>query len=127
MSDVEFGDIEEDDVFSEGGEIAPEQVSHRLHELREELQELANDALKSWQELSDEEQQVAYDIGVAIVEQIVDDPDAQHIARWTHELRESIDQRVPPWNSLDDDEREVAQALIILILDWLTREGTVQS
>lgn len=123
---IEFGDIEEDDVFTDEGEPAPEQVAIRLHELREDLQELANDRLKAWQELSSEEQTLAFDIGVALVQRIAEDRDAGSLALWLHELRESIDSRVPPWSELDADEQAVAQALLILVLTWLSREGAVR-
>jgi hypothetical protein len=123
---IEFGDIEEDDVFADEGEPAPEQVAIRLHESREDLQLLVNDRLKAWQELSEEEQQLAFDIGVALVQRIAEERDAGRLARWLHELRESIDSRVPPWSELDEDEHAVAQALLVLILTWLSREGSIR-
>jgi hypothetical protein len=123
---VEFGDIEEDDVFAAEGEPAPEQVAIRLHEEQEDLQSLVNKTLVPWQSLSDEDQQVAYDIAAALVQRIAEDRDAGSLAFWLHELRESIDDRVPPWDMLTDDEKAVARVLLVLILTWLARQGAIR-
>lgn len=123
---IEFGDIEEDDVFAAEGEPDPEQVAIRLHQEQEDLKALTNRTLVPWHDLSDEDRQVAYDIAAALVQRIAEDRNSGSLAFWLHELRESIDSRVPPWNQLSEPEKAVAHVLLVLILTWLYREGSVR-
>jgi hypothetical protein len=127
MSD-EFGDVEEDDVWvEEAVDPDPNQVTLRFHENRQEMAAFANERVPDWGDLEPEEQEIALALGEGLVEQILIDIHGLTAAEWLHNARAYMSSgEVPGWNELEDDDKDVAESFVILILDWLQREGTIQ-
>jgi hypothetical protein len=127
MSDVEFGDIEPDDVYAADSEPDPEQVARRLHELRAYLDDLTGgDRLARFEELTPDERTLADAVGAVIVSWLLehepDDPEG--LARALHNVRRYWSGDVlPTWDDLPADERDVAVDVMAHIIAWLQAEG----
>lgn len=128
MTDVEFGDIEPDDVWCADGDPDPEQVAYRLHELRRYIDQLACQDPGAFDDLDPDEQTLAVAIGVVIVDWLVNtDPDHPELtARQLHNVRRYWSgNAMPTWDELPDDHRDLAVDLMRQIIDWLRAEGTL--
>lgn len=53
-------------------------------------------------------------------------PDPLQVAIRLHESRRFLGSGEPPWDELPDDVRQVAIALMVAIISWLIREGTIR-
>lgn len=60
----------------------------------------------------------------------IEPPDPEQVARKLHTLAAATavleGRGVPKWEALDDDERQVAIALIVILLQWLQRQGALR-
>ena len=123
-----FGDFEPDDAW---GTEAPdeEQVTYKLHALREALDDLAgNNDLPKWDDLTPQAQQMARGIGGVIVRYILsNEPEtAETLAHTLHDARRFVaTSPLLPWHELTPDDREVGITLMQIILDWLERQGAL--
>ena len=119
MSDL-FADIEPDDVWDADPFIDPLQVAIRLHELRDELDELVGRAGRRWSELVRRDQDYLLTVGQVIADEVADrEPDNPAVlARIVHEQSS-----VGSWDDLPPDEQQIAIDLLDLIVDWLEQEG----
>lgn len=121
-----FGDLDADDVW--GVEPPdPEQVTYKLHGLRNELDVLAGGrGVPRWDDLDPGSREMALGIGGVIVRYILDhEPeDPEQLAETLHNARRYVaTSPLPPWAELSDDDRAVGIALMSVILGWLQREG----
>ena len=129
MSDT-FGDLDDDDVW--GVEPPdPEQVTFKLHGLRNELDVLAGGrGFPVWDDLDPGSQEMAMGIGGVIVKYILDhEPeDAAQLARTLHEARRYVATTpLPPWEDVSPDDQAVGIALMDVILGWLRRQGALDA
>jgi hypothetical protein len=53
-------------------------------------------------------------------------PDPLQVAIRLHESRRWLGSGEPPWDELPDDVKSVAVALMVAIISWLIREGTIR-
>lgn len=68
MDEIEFGDSEPEDSFTAEAELDALQLALRLHAIRSELLELADEpALAAWEYLDAETQAVAFGMAEAVV------------------------------------------------------------
>lgn len=126
MSD--FGDFDVEDAFDREP-ADPEQVSFRLHRLRNELDLLAGASdLPTFDELEPDAQTMALAIGDAIVGWIAthDPDDPEDVARYLHEARRYVaSSRLPRWEELAPDDRRVGIEIMALLISWLARQGAL--
>jgi GNAT superfamily N-acetyltransferase len=122
---MDFEDTLEDAYVEEEAEPAPEQVTYRLHELRAQLEAMADHVIAPWHILSDEAREVAFVLGEHLTEAIVNDPESVPIAKYLHLVRQYLDPALADWLALQPEERRVGEALMEALLDWLELEGTV--
>ena len=123
---VFFGDIEEADVWDAEPLIAPEQVAMRLHRLRVEVEQFVGQDGPQWDDLDDEQRELALAIAVVMVRWIAErEPDNPALtAQRIHEVRVYLSGGVVrDWDELPGDERQIAIDLVTLIIRWLEREG----
>ena len=52
-------------------------------------------------------------------------PDPEQVAHRFHDERRALDAALVRWEQLTDDERAVAVAIVVAVLTWLRREGTL--
>ena len=128
MSDDTFGDWDAEDALDhEPADV--EQVTFRLHRLRNEIDLLAGaHDLPTFDELPPESQEMALGIGDVIVRWIAehepDDPEA--VARYLHDARRYVaSSRLPTWDALSPDDRRVGIDLMALLIGWLQRQGAL--
>lgn len=119
----EFGDIELADAWDTERAVDPLQLAMRLHHLRQVVDYLAGHRTDDWDDLSATDRQLALVVATdAVVFVYAREPDnpallAEHI----HETRMQGVGR--GWDELTNDERQIAIDLVVLILEWLEREG----
>ena len=120
-----FGDIEPDDVWDATKAVAPEQVGRRLHELSVDLSLLAGITADRWHELSETDRLIATRVGEKLAVWLTSPhPDIQLIAEQTHDYARSLVRAGgKTWDELSPEERSLAARMILLILQWLRREG----
>lgn len=127
MSDTaDFGDITTEDVWDADATIAPEQVTYRLHQLRAGFDALGGRDTPDWDDLAEDEQQLALAIGEVIVGWIEerDDEPVASLARKIHNVQAYLcGGLMPPWEELSAAERSIGRRIVQMILDWLRREG----
>jgi hypothetical protein len=123
MTDFDFGDIELADQWDDEPGIDPLQLAMRLHHLRQVVDFLAGHRTLDWDRLDlddqDDEIDVAKDMIVLIRNREPDNPAL--LAEHVHDDRIHDTDRT--WDELTSDERQIAIDLMILILEWLEREG----
>jgi hypothetical protein len=123
----EFGDFDDDDAF--GVEPAdPEQVAIKLHQLRREIDVITGRDPGQWEELTDDERELAQAISTVVIQWIAShpNPDAEGLARELHNVRVYLSHGlIEPWDDLDPLQRELAVDLMAIILDWLRRQGAI--
>lgn len=124
-----FGDAEPADAYDPTAPIDPDQVGHRLHDLREALDELiGRGELDEYHELPDEHRDWAHALGDIIVDRLLEhDPDdGADLAEYVHDVQRFLRSgALPAWDELAVDEQAIAVALMTLIVDWLRAEGTL--
>jgi hypothetical protein len=123
MTDFDFGDIELADQWDDEPSIDPLQLAMRLHHLRQVVDFLAGHRTLDWDRLDLDDQDDEIDSADVMVEIIAArEPDNPALlAERVHEIRIHDTDRA--WDELTSDERQIAIDLMILILEWLEREG----
>jgi hypothetical protein len=122
-----FGDFEADDAVDHEPP-APEQVAYRLHDLRREIDLATGRDPGSWDDLTEEEQNLALSIGETVVQWLLSHPNPtpEGLAESLHNVRRYLSHNVlPAWDDLDDDHRTLAVDLMRIILEWLRRQGAI--
>lgn len=118
----EFGDVDPDDAYTDGADPDPEQVAHRLHELRSWLAERGGDELPGWDELAADEQDVAVALGAHLIAAIAADSSIDTVAEALHEARTYL---AGQGGAMTAEEVAVGDALCSAVVDWLRHEGTI--
>lgn len=117
-----FGDVDDDDAYTDGADPDPEQVAHRVHELRAWLAAQGGDALAGWDELDDDEHDIAVALGEHLVAAIASDPSIDTVAEALHEARTYLAGQA---GAMTAEEVAVGDALCSAVVDWLRHEGTI--
>lgn len=121
MSD--FGDYTPADAFCADGDPDPLQVGRRIHELRQELAELAGQRIA---DMNDAEEELASRFAAHVIDQLTGPAtDPLVVARGLHEARIELDGD-PQWDDLDLDAQDLAEDLMEHVLAWLTRQGSLR-
>lgn len=127
VSDLPIQD--EGEAWDATPDIDPMQVTHRLHELRVELEEAAGVDFQDFHDLTDREQELAYAIGEALTDWFLAHPadSAEGMAIEIHNVRRYFaslfGQGFDAWDDLSDDHRDLAIGFSQAIIDWLKKEG----
>lgn len=127
MSDIpSFGDFDLDDAYCDEGEPDSEQVARKLHQIRADLAKWDHLDMPRFDDLSDDEREVAVAIAVYAVKHLDGlDTSAFGLADNIHDAVSffSGDEMLV---SLTGDEQAVARGIAAIVIEWLAREGTLQ-
>jgi predicted GTPase len=119
---IDFGDAELADQWDNEPGIDSLQLAMRLHHLRQVVDLLAGHHTVDWDRLTlndqDEEESVAVDMILFIRNREPDNPAL--LAEHVHDARPDSDRT---WDELTNDERQIAIDFVVLLLEWLEREG----
>jgi hypothetical protein len=52
--------------------------------------------------------------------------DPEQVARKLHDLRRALEPELPTWTALDADEKAIRIRVVMRVLDWLRRQGSLR-